>query len=68
MTTGTQRNAVGILLVALAASTVFSIAGRAWAQAAPLSDNLFVSSTLTATPTNPTPQTTFPVNEDRDGI
>jgi PEP-CTERM motif len=68
MTRCTQRNAIRILLVALAASAVFSIASRAWAQAAPLSDYLFVSATLTATPNNPNPQTTFPITEDATGV
>jgi hypothetical protein len=57
------------LLVAVAATAAGQ---RAIAQAGgPLSDTLFVSAALTATPNNPNPQTLFPVTEgvnDKESI
>jgi hypothetical protein len=48
------------LLVAVASTTT---AQRGLAQTAQLSDTLFVSANLTATPNNPNPQTLFPIGE-----
>jgi hypothetical protein len=56
-----------LILAVLTATVAAGTAERAAAQAAPLSDYLFVSKNLTATPNNPNPQETYNVTETPNG-